>query len=75
MRDLWLVLRVHVYCLVLTLTFSKTLNLMDVKSGPVRKTLNIMDAHLSGFTVLANREFHFVSNNLLLQTVYHPNKI
>ena len=73
MRDLWLVLRVHVYCLVLM--FLKTLNLMDVKSGPVRKTLNIMDANLSGFTVLANREFHFVSNNLLLQTVYHPNKI
>ena len=40
----------HVYCLVLT--FAKTLNLMDVKSGPVRKTLNIMDANLSGFTVI-----------------------
>ena len=41
----------YVYCLVLT--FPKTLSLMDVKSGPVKKTLNIMDAKLSGFTVIA----------------------
>ena len=30
----------HVYCLVLTFS----INLMDAKSGPVWKTLNIMDA-------------------------------
>ena len=51
MRDSWLALHVHVQVHCLVLTFLKTLNLMDVKSGPVSKTLNIMDANLSGFTV------------------------
>ena len=37
---------------ILSCVDAKTLNSMDVKSGPVRKTLNIMDANLSGFTVL-----------------------
>ena len=34
---------------------------MDVKSGPVRKTLNMKDANISGFTVL-----HY----MIINTVY-----
>ena len=59
MADSCLALHGHVYCLVLML--SKTLNLMDVKSGPVRKTLSIKDANISGFTVL-----HY----MIVNTVY-----
>jgi hypothetical protein len=33
-------------------SFLKTLKLMDAKIDPITKTLNIMDANFSGFTVV-----------------------
>ena len=44
-------------CILSCVDILEMLNLMDVKSGPVRKTQNIVDANLSGFTVLCGFRF------------------
>ena len=44
---------------------SRTLNLLDSKSGPVRIALNIMDVNLSRFTGLSFQLHGFVKNTTM----------